>query len=183
MFETDEELLQACRRGDSHGWHGILDRYERLLYSIPLNCGLTAEDAADVVQLTFTIFLQNLERLDDNSNLSAWLATVARRHSWRRLAQRRREPLGYQADVAEELELLADNHGQLAVVRWELLDWLDHGLRELDPRCRELLITLYFAHGSHSYAEVAAQLGLAVGSVGPTRARCLEKLRHCLQEK
>lgn len=183
MFETDEELLQACRQGDARGWHEVLDRYERLLYSIPLNCGLTAEDAADVVQLTLTIFLQKLDELDDNSNLSAWLATVARRHSWRRLAQRRREQLGYQADVAEELERVADRQDRLTLVRWELLEWLDQGLRELDPHCRELLVALYFAPGSPSYAEVAAQLGMAVGSIGPTRARCLEKLRIGLQEK
>jgi RNA polymerase sigma factor (sigma-70 family) len=183
MFETDEELLRACRKGDARGWHNVLDRYERLLYSIPLNCGLTAEDAADIVQLTFTIFLQRLDDLDDGSNLSAWLATVARRHSWRRVAQRRREQLGYQADLAEKLDAGTDGEDQPVIVRWELLDWLNQGLNGLDPRCRELLVALYFAPDSPSYAEVAAQLGMAVGSVGPTRARCLEKLRNGLQEK
>lgn len=183
MFETDEELLQACRRGDARAWRGILDRYERLLYSIPLNYGLTAEDAADVVQLTLTIFLQKLDELDDASNLAAWLATVARRHSWRRLAQRRREQLGFMADAAEELSGTGDSENQGEFVRWELLEWLNQGLNDLDPRCRALLMALYLSPDSPSYAEVAAELGMAVGSVGPTRARCLEKLRIFLQEK
>lgn len=183
MFETDEELLQACRQGDARGWHGVLDRYERLLYSIPLNYGLTDEDAADVVQLTLTIFLQKLDELEDTSNLAAWLATVARRHSWRRLAQRRREQLGLGADVADEIDSAGDGGDQRALVRWELLEWLNQGLNDLDPRCRALIMALYLTHDAPSYAEVAARLGMAVGSVGPTRARCLEKLRICLQEK
>src|SRR5690606_5844315 len=132
MFETDEELLQACRRGDARAWRGILDRYERLLYSIPLNYGLTAEDAADVVQLTLTIFLQKLDELDDASNLAAWLATVARRHSWRRLAQRRREQLGLGADAAEGIASMSDGENQGEFVRWELLEWLNQGLNDLD---------------------------------------------------
>jgi RNA polymerase sigma factor (sigma-70 family) len=160
-----------------------LDRYERLVYSIPLNCGLSIEDAADIAQLTFTYFLQSLDELADGSNLGAWLATVARRHSWRVRTQRRREQLGYQADLREELDNAEDGGGQRVLVRWEMLDWLNEGLSALDPRCRELLTALYFAPGTPSYAEVAAQLGMAVGSVGPTRARCLEKLRRCLQEK
>lgn len=183
MFDTDEELLRACRQGDARGWRDVLDRYQRLLYSIALNCGLTPEDAADIVQLTLTIFLQKLDDLDESSNLSAWLATVARRHSWRRLAQRRREQLGYQADVAEEIDRVSDGSDERALVRWELLEWLDQGLNDLDPRCRELLLALYLAPASPSYAEVAAQLGMAVGSVGPTRARCLEKLRLSLAFK
>ncbi len=183
MFDTDEELLQACRRGDARGWHGVLDRYERLLYSIPLNYGLTAEDAADVVQLTLTIFLQKLDELDDASNLAAWLATVARRHSWRRLAQRRREQLGFGADVAEGFDAIGEGEEQPALVRWELLEWLNQGLNDLDPRCRALLMALYLSPDAPSYAEVAAELDMAVGSVGPTRARCLEKLRISLQEK
>ena len=91
MAKSDRELIEACRRGDGQAWQMVLDQYERLVFSIPLNSGLSAEDAADVTQLTFTIFMESLDRLRDDSNLAAWLSTVAKRHSWRVIRQRRRE--------------------------------------------------------------------------------------------
>lgn len=183
MYESDRELLEACRQGDAHAWSCLLERYERLVYSVPLSCGLTAEDAADITQMTFICFLQGLGELGDDSNLGGWLATVARRHAWRLVAQRRRERVGYEADIVDELRHLSDGLGQRALLRWELLDWLNEGLNDLDGRCRELLLSLYFAPGPLTYADVAGKLGIAVGSVGPLRARCLQKLRHRLKEK
>src|SRR5687767_2438174 len=88
---SDHMLLQACRDGDAQGWSRLLDKYERLVYSIPLNYGLSREDAADIAQIVFTSLLQSLDNLREESNLAGWLATVARRHSWRLLARGRRE--------------------------------------------------------------------------------------------
>ena len=181
MHQTDQELIEACRAGDAQAWKQVLDRYERLVFSIPLNYGLTAADAADLTQLTFTIFLQSLNSLADDSNLSAWLATVVRRHTWRLLQRRRRESVVPTGDLAEQLFTVSDERGTRALERWEVVEWLDQGLRALDERCRQLLLALYFAPQKLSYAEVAEQLEMAVGSVGPTRARCLERLKHLLE--
>lgn len=182
MYENDRQLLQGCRQGDPQAWELLLDRYERLVYSIPLNYGLTVADAADIAQRTFTIFLRQMHDLDDDSNLAAWLATVARRRSWRLLEQSKRERVGSEADLSEKLFAIPDKRGERRLDRAEALEWLEQGLRRLDDRCRRLLLALYFSPEKPSYAEVAQQFDMAVGSVGPTRARCLERLKELLQD-
>src|SRR5215510_9229936 len=101
ISENDQHLIQACRGGEAQAWERLLDRYERLVYSIPLRYGLTGDDAADISQLTFTILLQSLETLTENVRLAPWLTTVARRHTWRLLARYRREAVNPEEDVAD----------------------------------------------------------------------------------
>jgi RNA polymerase sigma factor (sigma-70 family) len=178
MLQTDRDLIRACRSGDARAWERLLDKYERLVYSISLNYGLTTDDAADVTQITFTILLQNLNTLPDEIHLSSWLATVARRHTWRLLARNRRESVNPDEDLArnEALEGTVDDRE-----RWELAEWIIQGLNMLDDRCRQLLLALYFDAEQPSYADVADRLNMPVGSIGPTRARCLKRLRQSLQ--
>lgn len=166
----DRRLLDACRRGDASAWRQVLDRYERLVYSIPLNYGLPREDAADICQLTFTALLQGLDAVRDDAGLGSWLATAARRQTWRVLDRSRREPRapGEPPEPATEDDPIGD---------LDRIIWLHDGLQGLDPRCRELLLALYFDTAEPSYAEVADRLGRPVGSIGPTRARCLQRLR------
>ena len=177
MLQTDRDLLRACRSGNARAWERLLDKYERLVFSISLNYGLTTDDAADVTQITFTILLQNLKTLPDEIRLSSWLATVARRHTWRLLARNRRETVNPDEDLAgnEVLGGIVDNRE-----RWELAEWLNHGLSLLDERCRQLLLALYFDEEQPSYAHVAHRLKMPIGSIGPTRARCLEHMRQNL---
>jgi len=177
ILQTDRDLIRACRSGDARAWERLLDKYERLVFSISLNYGLTTDDAADVTQITFTILLQNLNTLPDEIRLSAWLVTVARRHTWRLLARNRREAVNPDEDLAgnETLGGIVDNRE-----RWELAEWLNHGLSLLDKRCRQLLLALYFDTEQPSYAHVADQLKMPVGSIGPTRARCLEQMKRNL---
>lgn len=181
-YENDVQLLQGCRRGERAAWLQVLKQYERLVYSIPLNYGLTTDDAADIAQQTFTAFLKSLHELDDDSNLGAWLATVARRQSWRLMERSKRERVGSNEDLGEQLFRLPDSRARRHMERAELLQWLNQGLNALDDRCRRLLLALYLAPQQPSYAEVAEELGLAEGSIGPTRARCLERLKAILEE-
>lgn len=178
MSDNDQELIQACRKGDNRAWDKVLDRYERLVFSIPLNYGLPYEDAADICQLTFTILLQSLDSLHEDSRLAPWLATVARRHTWRLLSRRRREDVGREEDLSESPFLPAENSRALA--RLEMIEWLNDGLNHLNERCRELLLALYFDPKQPAYTDVAEKLKMSVGSVGPTRARCLEKMKEHL---
>lgn len=174
-LETDHDLIRACRAGDPRAWERLLDKYERLVFSISLNYGLTMDDAADVTQITFTILLQNLKTLPDGIHLASWLATVARRHTWRFLARNRREDVNPEEDLAgnETLGGIVDpSEG------WELAEWLNYGLSTLDERCRQLLLALYFDAEQPSYAQVADHLKIPVGSIGPTRARCLEQMKQ-----
>jgi len=184
---SDRDLILACRKGDARAWKRLLDKYERLVFSIPLRYGLSRDDAADVAQLTFTILIQSLDTLDDDSRLGAWLATVAKRHAWRLMERNRRE--GTSEAVEEDhvdLEATAVALGMSkteTVEHWELSHWLDGGLQRLDEGCRKLLMALYFRAEQPSYAEVAAELGRPVGSIGPTRARCLSRLKKILDVK
>lgn len=182
MGESDRKLILACRRGDPHAWERLLDKYERLVFSIPLSYGLSREDAADITQLTFTILIESLDSLREDSRLGPWLATVARRHTWRLLHRYRRESTGEEANLMESAVLLGRAEDD-SLERWELVEWLHYGLSRIGERCRELLTALYFDPDQPSYAEVAARLGMPVGSIGPTRARCLERLRQVLRER
>lgn len=178
---VDQVLLRGCQKGNQQAWEALLNKYERLVFSIPLNYGLSHDDAADIAQLTFTILLRSLDKLDEDSHLGAWLATVARRHTWRLLERRRRESVNETEDLTES-EALQGQAASDFMNRWELLEWLDYGLTRIGGRCRRLLQALYFDPQQPSYAEVAADLEIPVGSVGPTRARCLERLRQILQK-
>ena len=179
MSASDRELIRACRADKAGAWEAVLDKYERLVFSIPLNYGLSRDDAADIAQITFTILLQNLDSVDDDSSLGAWLATVARRHTWRLLERNRRESTGRERDVALSAALLGKSSDE-SVERWELIETLNQGFSLISEPCRKLLHALYFDPQQPSYAEVAARLNMPLGSIGPTRARCLERLREAL---
>lgn len=180
MLETDYDLLQGCRQGDRRAWEAVLKRYERLVFSIPLTYGLTEADAADVTQTTFTIFMQSLDRLHDDSRLAAWLSTVAKRHTWRLLGRRRREQPDPQEDLADQPTLLTRPDTHNPVDRMATLEWLDQGFTLISERCRDLLLALYFDPDEPSYADIAARFGMAIGSIGPTRARCLARMKQAL---
>ena len=122
--------------------------------------------------------MQSIDGLPEDSRLGGWLTTVARRHTWRLLERNRRQGVGKHAVLDEnttgrEAETLG---------RWELGEWLQQGLSMIGQRCRDLLFALYLDPAQPSYAEVAARLNMAIGSVGPTRIRCLERLRRVLDE-
>lgn len=172
----DVDLIRGCRGGEVDAWQRVLDRYERLVFSVPRRYGLSREDAADITQLTFTILVQSIDTLKEDSNLGAWLAVVARRHTWRLLKRNRRED----GEVGGNLGDAADIDGDIE--RWELTHWLDNGLALMGGRCQDLLHALYLDEDQPSYAEVAERLGIPANSVGPTRIRCLRRLRKVLGE-
>ena len=180
--ELDAELIRACRNGEIGGWERMLEQYERLVFSVPLHHGLSHEDAADITQLTFTILLQSLDTLRDDSNLKAWLCTIARRHTWRILKRGQHETLDeVDTKFMRKGAALMDKPDHSDIEYWELVSWLQQGLGLLNARCQELLTALYFDEQPSSYNDVAAQFGLPVGSIGPTRARCLAQLKQFLE--
>jgi len=180
--KRDAELIQACRNGSAAAWSQLLETFERLVFSVPLQHGLSRQEAEDIVQTTFMLLYQNLDTLWDNSNLAAWLYAVALRRTWRVLKQTGRKiPLETEGDWLDLAEGLAISDNE-ALDKWEVTVWLDQGMQKLGANCRELLTTLYFGEQSPPpYTEVSAKLGIPVGSIGPLRARCLEKLRQILQ--
>lgn len=182
--DSDRDLIRRCLAGSAGAWQRLLDNYEGLVYSIPLRYGLSRDDAADVAQITFTILIQSLHTLSEDSRLGPWLATVARRHTWRLLERNRRETASERLEdtrLAQSAVLLG-KHDADSIEHWELTEWLDTGLSKISESCRELLLALYFQPEQPSYAEIVDRLGMPLGSIGPTRARCLKRLKQVLGE-
>ncbi len=172
----DHVLLVRCRRGDAGAWSLLVRRYERLVFSVALRNGLDREDAADVTQATFTSLLESIDDVVRSERLASWLMTVARRTAWRhrRGAERERERTGLlEMPDAGAVDPLED------VERAELVH---EALSRLGGPCRELLVALYLDPAEPTYAEVAARTGVAVGTIGPARARCLRRLRQVMVE-
>ncbi|MCZ7567924.1 MAG: sigma-70 family RNA polymerase sigma factor [Ardenticatenaceae bacterium] len=175
----DRTLIAACIAGDQNAWVALVGRYERLIYSILLRHGLSESQAADVFQEVCLILLEKLDRLRDESCLAAWLMTVTRRECWKTL--RRRDVAG--AEDAMPLLMNQPANGSQPedlVAQWEARQAVWDALARIGEPCRTLLQRLYYAQPAPSYAAIAAELGVPEGSIGPTRARCLKKLRHAM---
>jgi len=179
---TDEALIVACRRGDENAWDLLVDRYQRLIYAIARNSGLDEEHAADTMQRVFTILLERLDMIEHPAKVGAWLVVTTRREAWR---MSRRERLAYSKSMPDStLETVADSSGlpDEIVLRLEAQHRVRLALTQIDGRCRELLSMLFMRPEPIPYSEVATALGMREGAVGPTRARCLQKLRELLAD-
>jgi RNA polymerase sigma factor (sigma-70 family) len=180
MQPSDEALVSACRRGDEAAWEMLINRYQRLVYTVPYRAGLDEELCADVIQSVFTKLVEKLDELDQPSRVSAWLVTAARRETWR-ASQRARshgvslDGAGQPIDVPDD-RLLPDE----VLVRLEEQHLVRSAVDSLDQRCRTLLLLLFYQPDPPSYVEIAATMGMNEGSIGPTRGRCLEKLLRLL---
>jgi RNA polymerase sigma factor (sigma-70 family) len=184
---SDESLVMACRRGEADAWSMLVYRYQRLIYAIPRRAGLDEDQAAEVFQRTFAKLFENLERIKQPDRIRAWLVTTAKREMLSLIHQQKREPALWDTDNHQgksRYEALLDN----APLPDEALERLQEqhivrtAIESLGEPCCQLLKMLFYRADQHSYAEVAAALNMPEGSLGPTRARCLQKLRHLLEQ-
>jgi RNA polymerase sigma factor (sigma-70 family) len=174
--QGDPELIQACLRGDKAAWDALVERYGRLVYSIPRRYGLTAEDADDVFQGVFLTAYRALGNLKDRSRLSSWLITTTHRECWRVGKRSSRYP-----NLDEQIDNVAEPKEE-QVEDWERRHLVRQALASLGGRCEQLLKLLFMEQHEASYERIAEKLEMKIGSIGPTRARCLEKLEQILQE-
>jgi RNA polymerase sigma factor (sigma-70 family) len=166
----DHELIERCNKGDQAAWKELVTRYQRLVYSIAHMLCPPGEDVSDIFQQVWLELYQQLGELRNPEALPAWLITVTRRHMYALLRSRHNsEPLD---------EDMADTSVQLSQIEHE--HTVERALDQMPDRCRKLINFLYFDSKEPSYAEIAQALGMPEASVGPTRARCLEKLRKLL---
>lgn len=179
MERSDQELLKACKRGEESAWEALVLRYQRLLYAIPRRAGLDEDAAAEVFQEVFATLLEKLDAIEQPERLQAWLVTTARRKTWRVITGRRRFAKDDgEAEGDDELNKLPDNTPlpDDTLVQLEEQHKARSALAALDERCRNLLTRLFYTEEMPSYSDIAAELGMPEGSIGPTRARCLRKL-------
>jgi len=171
------DLVARARSGDKQAWDALVERYAPLIWSICYRHRLDAADAADVSQSVWLRLVDQLGKIREPAALPGWLATTTRREC--RLVLRTAhgsQPPGYAPDVetmpdvraatAEQEVLAAERHAALR-----------QAFGALDPFSQQL-IGLLIQDPPVPYTEISARLGIAVGSIGPYRARCLEKLRR-----
>ena len=180
--EDDAQLVARCRSGESAAWAVLVERYQRLVYAVVRRAGHDEHTAADVFQTVFSRLVEHLPKLAQPDRLQAWIVTTAKREALRtrERAQRQVSLTPEDEDAPSLAEHLADD-GPLAedaLSDLQQLDLLRRGLEQLDERCRELLKLVFRDEDEHlPYDEVGRRLGLPTGSIGPTRSRCLDKLR------
>jgi RNA polymerase sigma factor (sigma-70 family) len=180
----DPILVARCRGGDASAWALLVQRYQRLVYAIVRRAGLDEQAAADVFQTVFLRLLQHLPRIEEPARLQAWIVITSKREAW---LQRRRGERMVSMTVAdpdgtdEDAWAIADSAPgpEDTVAHWEQLMQVRRGLARLDERCRQLLQAL-FGDENNGYDDVVRRLGMPIGSIGPTRARCLARLRRLL---
>jgi RNA polymerase sigma factor (sigma-70 family) len=173
------ELVRRARQGEQPAWNQIVARYSGLIWAITRTYRLTGTQADDVAQTCWLRLVEHLDRIRDPEHVGAWLATTARRESLRVLRAAAREapppddlstPMpGVEVESPELLAILSDQATRL----WQ-------AFKQLPGHCYRLLRAL-LASPPPSYAEVAAALDMPIGSIGPTRMRCLRLLRQRLE--
>jgi len=174
-------LLRAASEGDQEAWNAITDRFTSLLWSVARSYRLGSDDAEDVVQNTWLRLLENLTKIDNPEALPGWLATTARREALGILRRRGRTVLTRDEDLGVDLADPASTELDSALLEDERDVELWASFAKLPERCQQLLRVL-MAVDRPVYAEVSAAFDMPIGSIGPTRMRCLERLRKLVAE-
>jgi RNA polymerase sigma factor (sigma-70 family) len=174
-------LLRAASEGDQEAWNAITDRFTSLLWSVARSFRLGTDDAEDVVQNTWLRLLENLTRIDNPEALAGWLATTARREALGILRRRGRTVLTRDEDLGVDLADPTSTELDSALLEDERDVELWASFAKLPERCQQLLRVL-MACDRPVYAEVSVAFDMPVGSIGPTRMRCLERLRKLVAE-
>ena len=181
-------LVQRCLNGNARAWQQLVDRYSRLVHSVPVRHGLTPAEVDDVGQEVFLALAQYLHQVEDPERIPGWLVTTARRLSWRAIQKRKREAPAVEADLSEAFPArVAESSVTTMPSMSELSDgWgrqevLAEGLQRMGERCRSLITMVFLDQDEPSYDDISEELGMPKGSIGPTRNRCLKQLRSILE--
>jgi RNA polymerase sigma factor (sigma-70 family) len=177
---TDHELVDACLRGDDAAWDQLIERYTRLIYSIPLKLGLNRDEATDIFQAVCLDLVHELPRVRDPQALPMWLMQVTRHKvvKWKRKSDR------YVADDGSRTEHVPAPDQDMPdafITDLQKTQAIREAVVSLSARCRQMVQMLFFEDTPRPYREVASELGVAVGSIGFLRGRCLDKLRSALE--
>jgi len=176
----DTRLVKECLAGNEEAWSLLIDKYKALIYSIPVKYSLPPHEAADVFQSTCMELLTRLPQLREPRALPKWLMQVAHHQCYRvKRQQQRLVSRDAEQDMPDpETPAIAET----LVQQTQEEQMLREAVGSLTPQCRRLVELLFFETPPRPYAEVAAELGLALGSIGFTRQKCIERLRRNLDE-
>ena len=173
--QPDEWLVAECLRGNEAAWSALIGRYKRLIYSIPIKYGASPDDAADVFQAVCVELFNELPKLRKVESLRSWLMTVTthQAYHWKQRDRRRVTREGGDLEQADARGIEPEPDALEAIERAEMMQ---DGLRRLSARCQTMLRLLFYREPPMRYDELAKELGLATGSIGFIRGRCLKRL-------
>jgi len=182
---SDESLIEQCLAGDQEAWSALIDRYKNLIYSIPIKLGMY-QDAADIFQSVCVDLLSELSRLREHRALPKWLMQTC----YHRCVQYQRNAnrlvgVDFEGEDASALDL-ASNSEELPdhfLSQLEQEQILRDAISQLPEKCERMVQLLFFELPPRPYEEVAEELGMATGSIGAIRSRCLASLKKYLQKR
>lgn len=176
---TDEELIERCLADDSDAWSALIDRYKNLIYSIPIRLGMHQE-ANDIFQLVCVDLLSKLPQLREPRALPKWLMQTCYHECLRyRRTSGREDSLDPNAPEPPAPERPAEE----SLIQFQQEQTLREAIFEMPVRCARMIRMLFFETPIRPYEEVAKELGLATGSIGFIRSRCLARMRKNLEKK
>jgi RNA polymerase sigma factor (sigma-70 family) len=177
--KSDRELVDGCLRRCEDDWNLLVDKYKKLVFSIPIRYGFSREEAADIFQSVCLELIQELPKLRDPEALPKWLMQVTAHKCFHWKKQRSRM-VSRDDEEAGIPEASIPPDADLKVREIEEEQMLRNALAELPPRCRELIHMLFYEEPKRPYRQVAESLGLATGSIGLLRQKCLDRLKKRL---
>src|ERR1700678_233908 len=174
----DARLVRECIAGSEEAWCALISRYKNLIFSIPVKYGFSADDSTDIFQMVCLDLLSELPKLRNAKALPKWIMQVTAHKCFHRKQQQQRTDVLDPASKEFEVTVPARAEDILREAGDE--QSLRQAIAELSPRCRELVQMLFYDEPARPYQEIAKTLGIAVGSIGFVRQRCLEKLHKRL---
>lgn len=183
LGQSDTELLRNCQHGYESAWSELVNRYQRLIVTIPRRAGLSEEQSSDVLQEVFLVLFEKMSEIKQPEKLRSWLVTTAKFKTWGMI---RGEKGFYSPETEEEMELemasLADNSplSDEVLIEIEQQYQIRNALKQLEERCQKILSMIYLRDSAASYLEVSEAIGVGETSISPLRKRCLDKLAKIL---
>jgi RNA polymerase sigma factor (sigma-70 family) len=178
---SNERLVKECRKGNEAAWSALIEKYKNLIFSIPIKFGLSRDDAADIFQAVCVDLLSSLSQLREPAALPKWLMQASY-HKCLRWKKQRLNLVDDPAEIEEQEASSEELPGEmLSQLQREQI--LRDALTELPPRCQKMIHLLFFEEPPRPYNEIGKELGLATGSIGFIRSRCLKRLREQLAKE
>lgn len=186
LDRSDAELWAACRQGDASAWDELVNRYQRLICTVPRRAGLSEDLVNEVFQEVILTLLEKLDGIEQPERLRAWLVTTAKYKSWKLLGQNRSFRQHHVESDDETLPMVEPTDEtplpDAVLVELEEQHLVRTAVKLLDARCQTIIGMLFYADEPHSYPEVAAVIGVNPTSISPLRARCLKKLARLMTQ-
>ncbi|MBX7170798.1 MAG: sigma-70 family RNA polymerase sigma factor [Pyrinomonadaceae bacterium] len=181
LERTDAQLLTACQKGDETAWNELVERFQRLIITIPRRAGLSEEQSADIFQEVFLTLFEKLDEIEQPDKLRSWLVTTAKFKTWGAVRQQSNSQ-SLDDEEYDASQILPDKNplADEVLIEMEKQHQIRTAIKKLEDRCQKILSMIYLREPSASYAEVAKEIGVGETSISPLRARCLQKLSKFL---